>query len=217
MKRASLLFLPFLLLLTGVFTSCKEVKEPGKYDNWREKNQAFSDSIKALTGEHYVATAKDADAMELGKLYAIQTTASTTSGTQYVYCKKLLKNETGDRPLYDGYHSKVNAYYYGTFINGEEFDGCFSGYGARDREIPLNPSEQKQPTAFDAFRSFRVSGVIAGWTAALQFMRMGERWMLYIPYPSGYGYDNYTAPGSSATIPGGSVLTFDLLLQSFAE
>ena len=107
--KKSLLFLPFLLLLVGAFISCEEVEEAGKYDNWRERGEAFVDSIKRLTGENYVATAEQADAMELGKLYAIQTTASTSEGAQYVYCKKLVKNETGERPLYTGYHSKVNA------------------------------------------------------------------------------------------------------------
>ena len=213
MKRTFLLFLPFLLFLAGAFVSCEEVKEAGKYDNWRERNQVFIDSIKRETGERYVATAEAADAMELGKLYAIQTTASTSAATQYVYCKKIVKNETGDRPLYSGYHSKVNAYYYGTYVNGEEFDGCFDGYGALDEEIPLSPEEQKQPTAFDSYAAFSVSGVITGWTAALQFMRMGERWMLYIPYQSGYGYDD----SSSNSIPGGSTLTFDVLLHSFAQ
>lgn len=217
MKRTSFWLLPFLLFLVGAFASCEEVKEVGKYDNWRERNQVFIDSIKSLTGEHYVATAEDADAMELGKLYAIQTTAGTNMGAQYVYCKKLVKNDTGERPLYTGYHSTVNTYYYGTYVNGEEFDGCFDGYGALDQNIPLSSSEQKQPTAFDAFRSFEVSRMVAGWIAALQLMRMGERWMLYIPYQSGYGYNDTTPQGSSVTIPGGSVLTFDLLLKSFAE
>ncbi len=211
MKRTFLLFLPFLLFLAGAFVSCEEVKEAGKYDNWRERNQVFIDSIKGLAGNNYVATAEAADAMELGKLYAIQTTASTSAGAQYVYCKKIVRNETGERPLYSGYHSKVNAYYYGTYINGEEFDGCFDGYGAIDRDIPLPPL--KEPTAFDSYATFSVSGVIAGWTAALQFMRMGERWILYIPYQSGYGYDD----SSSVSIPGGSTLTFDILLHSFAQ
>lgn len=68
--KKSLLFLPFLLLLVGAFISCEEVEEAGKYDNWRERGEAFVDSIKRLTGENYVATAEQADAMELGKLYA---------------------------------------------------------------------------------------------------------------------------------------------------
>ena len=55
--KKSLLFLPFLLWLAGAFVSCEEVEEAGKYDNWRERNEAFADSIKWLTGENYVATA----------------------------------------------------------------------------------------------------------------------------------------------------------------
>lgn len=150
--KKSLLFLPFLLLLVGAFISCEEVEEAGKYDNWRERNEAFADSIKRLTGENYVATAEQADAMELGKLYAIQTTASTTEGAQYVYCKKLVKNETGERPLYMGYHSTVSAFYYGTLIVGDQIDGNFDGYSALDTNIPLN--SLKAPTAFDSPTTF---------------------------------------------------------------
>ncbi|AVM52801.1 FKBP-type peptidyl-prolyl cis-trans isomerase FklB [Bacteroides zoogleoformans] len=215
MKRSSLLFLPLLWLLAGVFVSCEESEEAGKYGNWQERNKAFADSIKTLTGESYVFTAETADAMELGKLYAIQTTAGTSDGAQYVYCKKLVKNDTGERPLYAGYHSKVNTFYYGTYINGDKFDGNFSGYGAQDRAIPVPPV--KGPTDFDAYTAFEVSKVVPGWTAALQFMRTGERWMLYIPWQSGYGTSNYTSQGSTKTVPGYSVLTFDVQLVSFAE
>lgn len=203
------MFLPFLLFVAGAFVSCEEVEEAGKYDNWRERNEAFADSIKALTGENYVASLEQADAMELGKLYAIQTIASTTEGAQYVYCKKLVKNETGERPLYTGYHSKVNAYYYGTNVTGESFDGNFDGYGALDRDIPIPPA--KEPTVFDSYRSFDVSGVVPGWIAALQLMRTGERWMLYIPWQSGYGVSG------KDDITGYTALTFDLILDSIAE
>ena len=43
--KKSLLFLPFLLLLVGAFISCEEVEEAGKYDNWRERGEAFVDSM----------------------------------------------------------------------------------------------------------------------------------------------------------------------------
>ena len=54
--KKSLLFLPFLLLLVGAFISCEEVEEAGKYDNWRERGEAFVDSIRRLTGDNYVAS-----------------------------------------------------------------------------------------------------------------------------------------------------------------
>lgn len=213
--KKSLFLLPLLCFLASAFIACEEVEEAGKYDNWRERNIAFIDSIKALTGDNFVIRGEDADAMELGKLYAIQTNASTSAGAQYVYCKKLVKNESGERPLYTGYHSNVNAFYCGTYITGEEFDGNFDGYTAIDRDIPIPPV--KAPTAFDKYAGFSVSGVVSGWIAALQYMRMGERWMLYVPYQSGYGYNDYTPLYGSSTIPGGSTLTFDVQLDSFAE
>lgn len=211
--KKSLLFLPFLLLLVGAFVSCEEVEEAGKYDNWRERNEAFVDSIKRLAGENYVATAEQADAMELGKLYAIQTTASTSEGAQYVYCKKLVKNATGERPLYTGYHSTVSAFYYGTLIVGDEFDGNFDGYSALDTDIPLDPESLKKPTGFDSPTTFGVANVISGWTAALQLMRAGERWMLYIPWQSAYG----ASGNGDGTIKGYTTLTFDLLLDRVVE
>ena len=209
--RKSLLFLPFLLLLVGAFISCEEVEEAGKYDNWRERNEAFADSIKRLTGENIVSTAEGADAMELGKLYAIQTTASTTEGNQYIYCKKLVKNETGERPLYTGYHSTVSAFYYGTLITGDEFWGNFDGYSALEQRF----TESKEPTAFDSPNSYLVYGnqsplLPLGWTAALQLMRVGERWVIYMPYQSGYGSSDYSL---FLTIPAYSTLTYDLILR----
>ena len=50
MNKRLLVFLPFLLLLTGVFTSCEEVEEVGRYDNWRERNEAYIDSLNLIIG-----------------------------------------------------------------------------------------------------------------------------------------------------------------------
>lgn len=216
MRKSLLSFLPFLLLLAGMFVACEEVEEAGKYDNWAERNVVYTDSIKALTGDNFVMTAEAADAMELGKFYAIQVHSASTSGSvQYVYCKKLTRNQEGERPLYTGYHSTVSCYFYATYINGDVFDSNFEGYGALDQYIPLD--NLKEPTAFDRPSTFSLTGVISGWTWALQYMRMGERWMLYIPYQSGYGETDVTPTGSTTTILGGSMLVFDVLLDSFVE
>ena len=137
---------------------------------------------------------------------------------QYVYCKKLWKTDSGAYPLFT---EKVSVFYRGTFITGEEFDGNFDGFGATDREIPLplsdplseNSPESKWPTAFNSPSEFVVSKVIAGWTWALQYMRVGERWMLYIPWQSGYG----ASGSSSGDIPGYTSLTFDVCLEGIAD
>lgn len=200
-----LLYLPFFLLLAGSFASCDEVLEEDAYANWPERNAAFADSIKALAGNNLFnlnTEAEQIDRFEVGEIFGLQTTASTNVGAQYVYCKKVVKNLDGDRPFYT---SSVSAYYYGTYITGESFDGNFEGYGAQDRGV-LDP-EAKAPTAFDSPTTFAVSSVIAGWTWALQYMHEGERWMLYIPCQSAYGTSDYQ------DIPAYSTLTFDLVLD----
>lgn len=193
----------FLLPLAALlFASCEEVQEASKYDNWQARNEAFIDSIARETGGLIIDSEEKAAAVEVGRLFAIATTAGTMSGDQYVYCKKITANPEGRRPLYT---ETVSAYYYGTLITGDKFDGNFTGYSAVDRQ-ELN-AEDKKPTEFDAPSEFSVSGVIAGWTAALQLMKTGERWMLYIPYQSGYG------TSGSGSILGYSALTFDLILD----
>lgn len=197
----------FLLPLAALlFASCEEVQEASKYDNWQSRNEAFIDSIARETGGLIIDSEEKAAAVEVGRLFAIATTAGTMSGDQYVYCKKITANPDGCRPLYT---ESVSAYYYGTLITGDRFDGNFTGYSALDQGT-LNATD-KAPTEFDAPSEFSVSGVISGWTAALQLMKTGERWMLYIPYQSGYG------TSGSGSILGYSALTFDLDLVEVVE
>ena len=197
----------FLLPLAALlFASCEEVQEASKYDNWQARNEAFIDSIARETGGLIIDSEEKAAAVEVGRLFAIATTAGTMSGDQYVYCKKITANPDGRRPLYT---ESVSAYYYGTLITGDQFDGNFTGYSALDQGT-LNATD-KAPTEFDAPSEFSVSGVISGWTAALQLMKTGERWMLYIPYQSGYG------TSGDRNILGYSALTFDLDLVEVVE
>ena len=193
----------FLLPLAALLlASCEEVQEASKYDNWQARNEAFIDSIARETGGLIIDSEEKAAAVEVGRLFAIATTAGTMSGDQYVYCKKITANPEGRRPLYT---ESVSAYYYGTLITGDRFDGNFTGYSALDQGT-LNATD-KAPTEFDAPSEFSVSGVIAGWTAALQLMKTGERWMVYLPYQSAYG------TSGSGSIPGYSALAFDIILD----
>ncbi len=201
---------PFSLLLclslSFVFVACEEVEEAGTYDNWQARNEAYIDSIASLVGNRYIATEEAVMQVPVGEMFAIRTEASNTAGEQYVYCKKIVDNPTGRRPLYT---ESVSVYYYGTLITGASFDGNFEGYSAIDQQ-ELDSTE-KCPTEFDSPATFSVSGVVAGWIAALQLMHTGERWIIYIPYQSGYGTSD------SGSIPGYSALTFDIQLEEVIE
>lgn len=202
-----LLYLSLFLFLSVGFAACDEVEEVGEYDNWEPRNTAFIDSIHALAASRLLplnAAQGEADKFEPGEIFGLETTASTTAGKQYVYCKKIVKNTAGAVPVYT---NTVETHYYGTLITGDTFGGTFEGYAATDCGV-LDP-ETKAPTAFDSPTAYSVSGAYwgTGWVSALQYMHVGERWMLYIPYQSGYG------TGTSSLLEN-SAFTYDLQLES---
>jgi FKBP-type peptidyl-prolyl cis-trans isomerase FklB len=81
------------------------------------------------------------------------------SGLQY----KVLKEGSGKSPKVT---DTVVTHYRGRLISGKVFDASY------DRGEPI---------------SFPVNGVIAGWTEALQLMKEGAKWELYIPSNLAYG------------------------------
>ncbi len=85
----------------------------------------------------------------------------------------------------------VQANYIGTLINGEEFDNSYK------RGQPL---------------TIPVSGVIRGWTEALELMPVGSKWKLFIPSDLGYG-----DRGAGGSIPGGSALIFEIELLNIVN
>lgn len=204
-----LVYIAFLCLGVCLF-SCDEVEEVSRYADWQPRNQAFVDSIHALAAERLVPSGSDktekgvlVENIADNVMFALETSASTTDGKQYVYCKKIKKLDNSKRPIYN---DEVSVFYYGTNILGDSFDGNFKGYSSTDRNV-LNDTD-KAPTDFDSPADFGVNEVIAGWTTALQYMHEGERWMLYIPYQSAYGTSD-----QSDDIPGYSALTFDVQLN----
>ena len=100
------------------------------------------------------------------------------SGLQY----KVITEGTGATPTAD---DKVKTHYRGTLIDGTEFDSSY---------------KRNQPA------EFAVKGVIKGWTEALQLMKEGAKWELYVPADLAYGERG--RPG----IPPNSTLIFEIEL-----
>jgi FKBP-type peptidyl-prolyl cis-trans isomerase len=105
---------------------------------------------------------------------------TTASGLQY----KVLTAGSGDSPKAS---DEVTVNYRGTLLDGTEFDSSYS---------------RGQPA------KFAVSQVIPGWTEALQLMKAGAKYQLFVP-PQ-LAYDLRPRPG----IPPGSMLIFDVELLS---
>jgi FKBP-type peptidyl-prolyl cis-trans isomerase FklB len=109
---------------------------------------------------------------------------TTASGLQY---EVLHAGEGASPKLTD----KVTTHYHGTLLNGEVFDSSV------DRGQPA---------------TFPVNGVIAGWTEALQMMKVGDKWRLYVPSELAYG-----SRGAGAKIGPFTPLIFEVELLSIQD
>ena len=99
-----------------------------------------------------------------------------------IYYKVLASGDpNGKRP---NAGSVITAHYIGRTIDGKEFDRSQDG-------VPM---------------ASRLRNLIEGWIIALQQMRPGDKWEVYIPAEMGYG--KFSQPG----IPGGSTLIFEIEL-----
>jgi len=103
------------------------------------------------------------------------------SGLQY----KIITSGTGPKPSAS---DSVVCNYRGTLIDGKEFDSSY---------------KRGQPATFP------VSGVIKGWTEALQLMPVGSKWQLFVPSDLAYG-----ERGQGGDIGPNATLVFEVELIS---
>ncbi len=89
----------------------------------------------------------------------------------------------GQRPTPD---DVIRVSYQGSLLNGKVFDATKEGKPA----------------------TFKLGGLIPGWVDALQQMRPGDTWIIYVPPSLGYGSE------ATGPIPANSVLVFRLTLEA---
>jgi FKBP-type peptidyl-prolyl cis-trans isomerase FklB len=115
--------------------------------------------------------------LEEGKVFLLENgkkegITTLPSGLQY----KIIKEGSGKTPAEN---DSVTVHYKGWLINGFEFDSSY---------------RRNKPAAFP------VSGVIAGWTEALQLMKEGAHWQLFIPPGLAYGERGTGRIGPNSTL-----------------
>ena len=108
---------------------------------------------------------------------------TTASGLQYI----VEKEGPGASPKEN---DMVRVHYKGTLLSGEEFDSSYA---------------RKEPAEFP------VSGVIKGWGEALQLMKVGGKYKLFVPPDLAY------ADKSGGKIPPNSLLVFEVELLDIVK
>ena len=104
---------------------------------------------------------------------------TTATGLQY----EVIKEGDGAQPAST---DQVEVHYTGKLIDGTVFDS------SEERGVPA---------------TFGVTQVIPGWVEALQLMKVGSRWRLYIPSDLAYGPN-----GAGGIIGPNATLIFDVEL-----
>ena len=143
-----------------------------------EAQQVLNDYFTKLQEEQTAAVRAEGEAF-LAENAKKEGVVTLPSGLQY----KVLKAGTGVSPKAS---DSVECHYEGRLIDGSVFDSSY----------------QRGETA-----TFGVTQVIAGWVEALQLMKEGDKWQLYIPYNLAYG-----ERGAGAQIPPYATLVFDVEL-----
>jgi FKBP-type peptidyl-prolyl cis-trans isomerase FklB len=140
-------------------------------DELRAKQQAKMQEAEEATKKVAEANKKEGEAF-LAENKAKDGVVTLTSGLQY----KILKEGTGPKPTTS---DSVVCNYKGTLINGTEFDSSY---------------KSGQPVTFP------VTGVIKGWTEALQLMSVGSKWQLFVPSDLAYGVSGRPPIEPNATL-----------------
>ena len=159
-------------------------KEPAISQADLEKALAeMRDDVTKKTAERAAGNKKAGEEF-LAKNKTAKDVKTTESGLQY----KIEKEGTGASPKAT---DQVKVHYRGTLVDGTEFDSSY---------------KRGEPAEFP------VNGVIKGWSEALQMMKPGAKWKVFIPSDLAYGEQ-----GMPPAIPPGSVLVFDIELLSIEK
>lgn len=114
---------------------------------------------------------------------------------------KQLKEGTGKQVYYN---SRISVYYKGSLIDGTVFDS-----NLEEDTTPFKCAVSSTYATYDAtYNPTGYASVIAGWTVALQNMKEGDKWEVWIPQELAYG------SSGSGSIKPYSTLIFEIEVAS---
>lgn len=202
MKRRGFYFLAVALFAVFGLASCSEEDDTvEEFPNWQARNDAFFNSLTdsvmnllelnpARTDWKRIKSWSKSDSIE-------------GSNSDYIIVNVIEEGDAASAtPLYT---DTVTVHYLGRLLPsvsypyGYVFDQSYYGNYYDDVSKPLQM----------AIGNSGGNMLVDGFATALQHMRRGDHWMVYIPYQQGYGSQSQTG------VPAYSTLIFDLRLVDF--
>lgn len=186
------------LLAAMLFASCKETDNTDdEYADWENRNEQYFQNLYTSAQQRIAA---GDTSWKIIKCYSLPDYNATfvpqATDNIVVHVVDSSKSTSGS-PLYT---DSVRVHYLGRLMpttqhpQGYVFDKSYSGDFNPDTAIPS---------------AFNVSAVVDGFATALQHMKVGDRWEVYMPWQLGY------SSTGSGSIPGYSTLMFDMQLTGY--
>ena len=202
MKNLKFIYLAVVLFSVMGFVSCSEKDDTEEeFPNWQVKNETFFKNLKDSVNK-LVANGDTAE-WTIYKIWS-QPQAPYKAGDSsdsIIIVHKLINGTGSGCPLYT---DSVRAHYQGRLLPSTSYA---SGYVfGQSYSTSLDNYDVKSSIP----SKLAVSGVVDGFSTALQRMHIGDRWIVYMPQQLGYG-----TSGSGSTIPGYSVLRLDIMLMAY--
>lgn len=154
-----------IFCISAVFTSCK--------DDDDNSDDIAVEAYKLENEKAFQAKANDPDYIQV---------KIAGTGDYFVYAKKL--KEGNGQQVY--YTSHVDVYYRGwlaTKTREEYFDKREAEWDGEPFRCAVSP----QFVTYNTNGTVKVGSVITGWTIALQNMKVGDKWEVWIPQQLAYG------------------------------
>jgi FKBP-type peptidyl-prolyl cis-trans isomerase FklB len=184
----------FLCCTPLLFVSCGEENDTvDEYANWETRNTQYWDSIYNVAQQRISA---GDTSWRVYNSWSLQDSV-VTSSTYRIVVHIEQKGTGSGCPLYT---DSVRVHYYGRLIPSASYPEGYLFNSSYSSDYNPQTSAPAQ---------FLVSQLSDGFATALQHMHIGDRWEVYVPWPLGYGTDG------SSSIPGYSVLRFNIYLQSY--
>ena len=200
-RRGFFVVMVALAAVLGLASCSEEGGTVDEYANWQARNDAFfshlTDSVEELL-------ALDPTRTDWRRIKSWSKSDSIEGSiSDYIIVHVLEEGDASQpSPLYT---DTVSVHYLGRLLPSASYP---LGY-VFDRTYTGNFYEEVARPYKMAIGNSSGNNLIDGFATALQHMRRGDRWEVYIPYRLAYG------ASGSGSVPGYSTLIFDLRLVDF--
>lgn len=191
MRKFNILALLVLMFAPLCFMACSESDDTvEEFPDWKNRNEAYFNDI------YEKAKSINDGSWKIIRNYTLEDTIPT-SNTDYIVVEVLEEGNGSGCPMFT---DSVLVNYRGRIIpstsypDGYVFDQSYTG--------DYNPQTAMPSQLY-------VGSLIDGFATALQYMHIGDRWRVYIPYQMGYGTT------ATTSIPAYSTLIFDISLVAY--